>query len=163
MRPQVSIARKGLQMRALRTRFKLMLVCSAAFCVYVALPISAFDLGGAFRGVLGGGLRGGALGGLLGGGNDPTGGVLGLPGQALTGPAIKDWEAANDRSIDKLGQTLDGNIDKFGKTLDVLITTADAMLGKNIKDVNVVLAANIESLNRVFQATTFDLDSSLHK
>lgn len=100
-------------------------------------------------------------GGLLPGGGGAADQVLGFPSQAMFGGAIRDWENANARSIDRLKGHLDSNIVSLGSALDSNLTTFDAILAKNLAETNTIIENNLTTLDRVLVATTRNLDQTL--
>lgn len=117
------------------------------------------------------------LGGVLSGGG-AAGAILGAPGQVALGGAIKEWEAANSRTLDKAGTLINdwervnnGTVAKFNAGLESNIKKLEGILDKSIFDVNNANAAidkldaavgrQMASLDQLFSRTTTELDGAL--
>lgn len=99
--------------------------------------------------------------GFLPGGGGPTDAILGAPGKAAFGEAIKKWGDVNDRSIEKLGETNDRTVAKLLQGLEKVVATLDAGLTSNVEAIDAALATSIASLDDSLERNLEKFDNSL--
>lgn len=108
--------------------------------------------------------------GLLPGAGGATDQILGAPGKAVFGDAIKKLGETNDKSIAKLGETNDRTVQKLldglgqvQAALQMDIQTIDATLSTAIQSLDDTLSRSIDALNNSLTDQTLRLDTVFEK
>jgi hypothetical protein len=111
-----------------------------------------------------------AADGLLPGGGGATDQILGAPGKAVFGDAIKKLGETNDKSIAKLGETNDRTVQKLldglgqvQAALSMDLQTIDATLSTSISSLDDTLSRSIDALNNSLNDQTLRLDTVFEK
>jgi hypothetical protein len=150
-------------MRSIRNLVATRHLLAVVALLAIAAPVSAGllgSIGNAFGigGDVGKGL--GFIDSVLPGGNTFND-VVGAPGGAVFGKAIKDWKEANNESIQKLGVTNDETVRKLVAGLGKVQNDLTKGLELNITQLTDGLSASIASLDDSLRQNLERLDNSL--